>query len=115
MIGVCTAVAYRATASLAALFTLLSPRESVFARPQDFAVRVGLTALVLLVALTLGPRLASQVNSVPVQGEAKGEARVERGGRPRGARALATRAGWGKALCTRTLANLSAAAPGPAV
>src|SRR5260221_13172424 len=105
MIGVCTAVAYRATASLAALFTLLSPRESVFGRPQDFAARVGLTALVLLVALTLGPRLASQVNSVPVQGEAKGEARVERGGRRRVARVVESREGWGKWLGSVTLAS----------
>ncbi len=119
MTGVCTAAAYRATESLADPFILLSPRESIFARPQEFAVRAGLTALVLLVALTLGPRLAAQVSAVPVHGEtggeAKGEARVERGGRRRVARVVESREGWGKWLGSVTLASIWLAALGAIV
>ena len=117
MAGVDMAAANRATAPLAALSALLSPHDDIFGKPEEFAVRAGLTALALLLALTLGPRLATQVSTAPApaHGEGEGEAEVERGGRRPRARILERRGAWGKWLGSVTLASIWLAALGAVV
>jgi len=111
MTGVCTAAAYRPTESLVALFALLGPSDSSLAQPQEYAVRAGLTALTLLLALTLGQRLTAQVNAVPAHGEAE----AERNGRRPRAHILERRGGWSKWLGSVTLASIWLAALGAIV
>lgn len=58
-----------ALASVGARQVGLASILTIVTQPQDVAIRVGLTAFVLLLALALGPRLAAQVSTTPARGE----------------------------------------------
>ncbi len=55
------------TFPLGALSALRGPQSSAVNGPQAFAIRVGITALVLLLALTLAPRLAARASTAPAR------------------------------------------------
>jgi small-conductance mechanosensitive channel len=65
MVGLGGAEGNTLAGPFASLFAAPTAHASVIEQPQAFAIRAGLTALVLLLALTLGPRLARQVGTAP--------------------------------------------------
>jgi small-conductance mechanosensitive channel len=80
--------------------------NTIFGPPQQIAVRVGLSALVLLAAITLGPRFAAQVSAVPVRVETV----LGRDGRHRAAEVVEERGGLGAWLGRITVASIWIAA-----
>jgi small conductance mechanosensitive channel len=86
--------------------TLLGGTAPIWERPSDFAVRVGLTALLTLLAVALAPRLARFASAVPVRVERV----LGRNGRGPDARVVEERRGVGAGLGRVTLASVWLAA-----